>query len=178
MSWKTPITLLVLVGVLLAAAFYGWNALVNPEEALPKHRSQLVEAPACSKLERFRIGEKVKSRDIVVNVYNAGGIAGLAGETLDALVDNGFQGGIADNAPISVAARNVTVLTKSKRDPLARLVALQFKGDVTFAAGPKMAPGIDVVVGDEFVQVDTAAHRALVLRRPITTCSSIKRAAS
>ena len=31
MNWKTPITLLVLLGILLGAAFYGWQTIIAPD---------------------------------------------------------------------------------------------------------------------------------------------------
>ena len=32
MNWRTPITMVVLLGVLLGAAYYGWNTIVTPDD--------------------------------------------------------------------------------------------------------------------------------------------------
>ncbi len=177
MSWKTPITLLVLLGVLLGAGYYGWRTIISPATGdagstnQPHHHGT-----HCAKRQAFHKGQKFKSKDIIVNVYNAGAIPNLAGDTLAKLGAKGFKQGVADNAPSGVGAANVTILTSDRRLPQVQLVASQFKGRVTYTSGPALAAGIDVIVGDSFVGADPSARKYLTLHHAISTCKSQGRA--
>jgi hypothetical protein len=172
-GWKTPITLLVLLGVLLGAAFYGYRTVISPATGSDDNSGG--PTTKCVKRHVFHRGQVIMSKDILVNVYNAGSVAGLAGGTLDALHHQGFHRGVADNAPLGVRATNVTILTKHSRLPQVRLVASQFKGHVTIKAGKPLAPGIDVVVGDNFVGIDHHALKHLRLRHLVSTCTHLAR---
>jgi LytR cell envelope-related transcriptional attenuator len=176
-SWKTPITLLVLLGVLLGAAYYGWKTIISPatgddntSQQTPHHK------PTCVDKHVYHKGLKVKSKTITINVYNAGAISGLADQTLSALGGKGFRPGVADNAPSGVSATNVTILTSEKQAPQVQLVASQFKGRVAYATGPALAAGIDVVVGNDFVGTNPNAKKYLTLHQPLRTCTSPTRA--
>lgn len=170
MGWKTPITLLVLLGVLLGAAYYGYRTVISPATGSDNSSSPTTK---CVKQRVFHRGQVIMSKDVFVNVYNAGSIAGLAGATLHALHHNGFLPGAADNAPPGVTATNVTVVTKHSRLPQVKLVASQFKGHVVVRAGRPLAAGIDVVVGDSFVGVDHLAPRHLRLQHLVRTCTHL-----
>ena len=86
----------------------------------------------------------------------------------------GFQGGVADNAPASVATANVLIITDAKRSPEVVLVASQFKGPVKFATRPDLSPGIDVVVGDSFRGMKRGAHSKLKVTKDVTICTKVK----
>jgi hypothetical protein len=172
-SWRTPVTLLVLLIVLLGAAFYGWQTIISPatedDQTTTPHKK-----PKCDDVQQFTKGQLIRAHDIVVNVYNAGTRTGLATETLDDLSKRGFEAGAADNAPGTVSAANVTVLTAAKQpSPQEKLVAMQFKGDVKFTQGPTLDPGIDVIVGNDFDAVDKKADRSLRLKKDVSTCASV-----
>ncbi len=176
MSWRTPITLLVLLGVLLGAAFYGWHSVITPatEDDPP---AGAVE-PACDEVNKFQKGQRIRSRNIIVNIYNAGLIGGLASETLALLHSRGFRSGVSDNAPDDITTSNVTIYADSKRSPPVQLVASQFKGVVRVVAGEDLGPGIDVIVGDGFEGVNRKAKRSLRLHRDVSTCASLETAPS
>ncbi len=181
MNWKTPITLLVLTGILLGAAYYGWTSLSAPSEkpdtpsaTTASSAPPIAKEPKCTTVKKFGKGQSIAAEDVIVNVFNAGSIPGLASKTLDSLVDKGFERGAADNAPVDLAATNVTIVTEKRDSPVVRLVAMQFQGTVGFADGPDLAPGVDIVVGDNFLSVDSEARRVLRLKRPVTTCTSDK----
>ncbi len=174
MNWKTPITLVVLIGLLLGAAYYGWRNLSESDEGAGTTPTPSERTPKCVSVEKFRKGERIRSEDVIVNVFNAGTTTGLATATLDSLVDKGFRRGESDNAPADLAATNVTIVRGQSDDPTVRLVAMQFKGAVEFTDGPDVAPGVDVVVGDSFVSVDSKARRVLRLKRQVSTCTSVR----
>jgi hypothetical protein len=172
-SWKTPITLVVLLGVLLGAAYYGWRTIVSPATGSdaanekPHHKKH-----PCAHKHVYPKGQKVRSKQITVNVYNAGSISGLADSTLSSLSDKGFRAGVADNAPGGVGATNVTILAADRQVPQIQLLASQFKGKVVYATGPPLANGIDVVVGDGFSGMDPSAKKYLRLHHAVTTCTT------
>ncbi|MBA2699668.1 MAG: LytR C-terminal domain-containing protein [Nocardioidaceae bacterium] len=172
MNWKTPVTMLVLLGILLGAAYYGWSTIIAPDD----QKNNVVTQPSekkkdhrCTRVKRFKKGQAVKAQTIRVNVYNAGLISGLAAETLDALASKGFKPGIASNAPGNMSAGNVTILTAEPESPEVRLVRIQFRGPVQVKKG-ELAPGIDVLVGDGFRAVDPAVRTEITLRKNISAC--------
>lgn len=170
MGWRTPITLLVLLGVLLGAGYYGYRTVISPSTGRDKSSGPNT---TCTKQRVFHRGQKIMSHDILVNVYNAGSIANLASDTLAGLHDNGFLRGVAANAPSGISATNVSILTRHARVPQVRLVARQFKGHVVFRKARPLAAGIDVVVGDEFKGMKDHAVRSLRLSHVVRTCTHV-----
>jgi len=168
LNWKTPVTLLVLLGLLVGAVFYGWQTIISPDE--PAEGPTAGAPPMCERKATFKKGQRILAGDITVNVYNAGIVSGLAGNTLSALVGKGFQGGVSDNAPGAQSARNVTIMTDVPESPKVRLVRMQFQGPVRVVPG-ELAVGIDIIVGDEFRAVDPNATTVIQLRRNISSCA-------
>ena len=149
----TSITLLVLLGLLLAGAYLGWRSLSAPladgEDNEPRCR------------EGVQRGDRLVTEDVTVSVYNAGNRAGLAGRTQEELVARGFIAGDLGNAPEGLGqVRVVRVLAASRQDPAALLVARQF-GKNTFVqvSDDTLGAGVDVVVGDDYVGVVKAPSR-------------------
>jgi hypothetical protein len=178
-TWKTPVTLLILLVLLLGAALYGWQTIISPATDDKNQAAGSHDPPdKCDQTQQLHRGQVIRADDIVVNVYNAGSVANLAEETLDDLKRRGFQSGVFDNAPSRVSATNVTILTQGKVTPQVRLVAKQFKGDVKYAKGSPIDVGIDVIVGNEFKGIDAHAKKALRLKRDVSTCSDAETAAS
>lgn len=175
MGWKTPLTLLLLIGVLAGAAYYGWQTIISPATE-GDGTSTTSRSHGCTDVQRYKKGDKVMASQTLVNVYNAGGISGLAGETLAIMRNRGFRLGVSDNAPTGVSATNVTVLATDLRAPQVRLVANQFKGKVVYGKtkGRSVGTGISVVVGDRFVGINQKAKRVLVVRKPIRLCTKAK----
>ncbi len=172
MNWRTPITMVVLLGVLLGAAFYGWQTIISPGGDA-KVSAPTPTGPTCQKKTLIKKGQRIAARDVIVNVYNAGQRAGLAGETLDELVNKGFKRGVAANAPSSLAVGpNVTVILPGGQGaPQTRLVHNQFIGKVLYLKSAALTQGVDVVVGESFRGVDHAARTFVRVNHPVTTCS-------
>ena len=173
MTWKTPVTMLILLVLLLGAAFYGWQTIISPATEGDPTATGPKPTDKCEQVLQFHRGQLIRSDDIVVNVYNAGSIANLAEDTLNDLKQRGFKSGAFDNAPSRVSATNVTILTQGKLTPQVRLVAKQFKGEVKYARGAPIETGIDIIVGDEFRGIDANAKKSLRLKRDVSTCSAV-----
>jgi hypothetical protein len=165
----------VLLGVLLAAAFYGWQTVISPARENDK---QADAGPECEKVAEFRKGDVIRPDDIVVNVYNAGTEPGAAGDTLDQLVNRGFARGEADNAPADVRTRTVVVVTDDKKDPTVKLVSNQFKGKVRYVNVDMEAPGISIVIGNDFKGIDRSAKKTLKIKADISSCTESSASAS
>lgn len=163
----------ILVVILIGAAFYGWQSVTASTEdgggAGGKTPGTTATTPPCKEVTKIRKGERIDAADVIVNVYNAGSVPGQASGTLTALEAKGFQGGVADNAPTGATAANVTILARNRQDPDVQLVAQQFLGDVAFGKDD-LAPGVDVVVGDQFESVDAEAKTFFVEKTKVTEC--------
>lgn len=172
MTWKTPITLLVLLGFLLAGAYVGWQS-VTSSDTTTKTDTTTPTAPTCTTVS-LRPGQVLRAKNIVVNTYNASSRSGLAGETLDALVAKGFKKGVAENAPDRADVANVTIWTDDATSPSVRLVAKQFRGKVTITAGDALAPGVVILLGDNFTALRAEAPLRVKVRRDTQGCTSTK----
>jgi LytR cell envelope-related transcriptional attenuator len=178
-QWRTPITLAVLLVILLGAAYYGWQTVVDPQTdggAAPTTPTKTTKTtkPVCLQKRVYPKGKTFKAGSFKVNVYNAGGISGQASDVLSALHDKGFQEGVADNPPAKVTATNVSILTSTPNAPQARLVQEQFKGKVLLVPGPNLGIGVDIIIGTNFVGVDPSAPSELTLQEPTTVCTKFQ----
>jgi hypothetical protein len=161
----TTATMVVLLGLLVVGALVGWRALSAPADG----SGEADDTPRCA--EGVQRGERLASREVTVSVFNAGNRSGLAGQTLEGLVSRGFLAGEVGNAPGSLAGvRVVRILAPNREDPAARLVAAQF-GPNTFVqqSDEDLGPGVDVVVGDEYVGM-VKAPRSIKAQAPGSGC--------
>ena len=154
----TAVTLLVLLALVGVGGYYGYKELFAPvgDDAT-------AASPGGKGCEKgLRKGETVRTRDVTVSVLNAGSRSGLAGQVQGRLVKRGFIAGTADNAPDDQVVRFVRVLAPSRKDPAARLVAVQF-GPRTVIQRTRvdLGPGVDVIVGDRFKGLAPGAPRKL-----------------
>jgi len=142
----SAITIVVLIGILAAAAVTGWRSLTAP---LPADEPASVSSTCAEQLQQ---GDVVRSGDVTVSVYNAGTRSGLASQTQQQLVSRGFLAGDVGNAPGALGdVRRAVVLAPSADDPAARLVARQLGRDVEVRPSQEdLGPGVEVVVGDAF----------------------------
>ena len=172
MNWRTPITMVVLLGVLLGAAYYGWNTIVNPDDDNKADKSDDAKQTTCKHQTVIKKGQQIQSNQVTVNVYNAGNRSGLAGETLNLLVAKGFKRGVADNAPedITTWGNASVVLAGGAGEPTSRLVHNQFLGLVKYVDGPELARGVDVIVGDNFRGVKPDSQTFVRVNRKVETC--------
>jgi hypothetical protein len=164
--------MVVLLGVLLGAAYYGWNTIVNPDDDNKADKSDDAKQTTCKHQTVIKKGQQIQSNQVTVNVYNAGNRSGLAGETLNLLVAKGFKRGVADNAPedITTWGNASVVLAGGAGEPTSRLVHNQFLGLVKYVDGPELARGVDVIVGDNFRGVKPDSQTFVRVNRKVETC--------
>jgi hypothetical protein len=163
--------MLVLVGVLVLGAVWGWRSLFAE---LPENEVAAEEpAPTCT-TETVASGEKVRSRQVRVSVFNGGTRSGLAGQTLDKLVRRGFLPGDIGNAPSDSKVGRVQVRTTVENDPRARLVARQFgKKTKVRVTDENLGAGVDVIIGNNFKGL-VKAPRAIEVSKPLEVCVPVE----
>jgi hypothetical protein len=168
-TWKTPVTLLVLLGVLLGAAYYGWASIVS-DDSPDQKTSPTSQTCTTTKVTK---GQRLTAKNVLINVYNAGSVEGLASRTLTTLKARGFRAGVAANAPSGVVTGSVMILTQDRTAPETQLVARQFRGPIGYAKPHDVAAsGVSVVVGDNFAGFRKQTPRAIVVHRPTKACST------
>ncbi|MBB5787482.1 LytR C-terminal domain-containing protein [Jiangella mangrovi] len=140
---RTSVTLLVLVGVVIGAAWYSWDNVVSEDEPVatgtdnqPCALGAPTEAPAPA--------------DVQVNVYNATDRNGLASAVARQVRDRGFVVVDVDNDPLS---RDITGTAEVRSGPdaqvAAELVATLVAGAV-YVPDERTEATIDLVLGDAF----------------------------
>ena len=153
-------TLVVLALVLVLAAVWGWSAIRQP---FPKESSP----PPCRDRE-FAKGDVLKPRDVTVSVWNSGKRVGLAGLTMNLLVEDGFDRGAEGNTPGKRRVERVEIWTDEPQNPAVQLVASHL-GKVDIVKRSGRAPGVLVVVGDGFEDL-VPGKKSVTVRADATVC--------
>jgi hypothetical protein len=163
----TAVTMLFLCALLVAGAVYGWRSFLEdptPDEAAGDDVSE-----GCS-TQPVEAGQKIRSGQVRVSVYNSGQRAGLADRTRTSLESRGFKPGQVGNAPADVSVRRVQVWSTVENDPKAMLVARQFGKKVKVRVVEQdLGPGIDVIVGNKFKEL-VKAPRAMRIKQETSIC--------
>ena len=163
----TAVTLLVLVSILVLGVVLGVKTLFAP---LPgSDKATATPSPSCSP-KTVKKGQRIRSTQVQVSVFNGGTRSGLADETMRLLARRGFTQGDIGNAPTDAKVSRVRVLTTEKNDMAAALVARQF-GRTTrvIVTDTDLGPGIDVIVGNKFGKL-AKAKRVLVAQSSSSVC--------
>jgi hypothetical protein len=163
----TAVTLLVLVSILALGLVIGVKTLFAP---LPgSDKAKATPPPSCSP-KTVKKGQRIRSTQVQVSVFNGGTRSGLADETMRLLARRGFTQGDVGNAPTDANVGRVRVLTTEKNDMAAALVARQFGRTTRVIVTPTdLGPGIDVIVGNKFGKL-AKAKRVLVAKSSSSVC--------
>lgn len=160
---RSATTLAVLAGLLVVASLWGWSAVTEP---FP----EIEEPPPCSDAE-VSTGDTVVPEQVLVNVFNGSRRQGLAGATMNQLVERGFAAGRTGNADlVKGGGSTVQIWSDDPRNPAVRLVARQFPS-ARIVEGEATEDGIVVVMGDDFTRL-TRPVRSMRVRGEHTFCSA------
>ncbi|MCP2290082.1 LCP family protein [Nocardia amikacinitolerans] len=139
-----------------------------------------VEPKAVKSYVASLVGEKAEESDppavdpatVTVNVLNASGIGGLAGQVSQALTGKGFQAGRVGN----YSGGSVTgsrVLAADSADPKAKAVA-EALGKLTVVADPTMSPdSVSVVLASDYSGPGSAASSTFDFSGTSTTATPV-----
>ena len=165
----TAVTLVVLLVILVIAGVVGFNALFAPLPEAGAPTPAASPSPSCT--EKPTKG-RLRTKDVTVNVFNAGTRAGLAGSTYDALRSRGFKGGQIGNAP-SAKVRRAQVWIVEGEEDAGRLVARQLGKKAkphVVSADEDLGDGVDLVVGNGFRKL-ARAPRSVKVTQPTDSCA-------
>ncbi len=134
---RTPLTLLVLLGVLCYGAWWGWTNVIREVPAAPP--------PPCvnTKVPKGQL----KSSQVVVSVYNGGDKRGLAGDVGRALRERGFK--IQRTTNTGEKIQRTTIVGANAKNPEVLLVKRFFK-DAVVRADRRVDGSVDVLVGNRY----------------------------
>ena len=159
---KTLVTLLVLAGLLVLAALWGFSAATKPFPGKS-------DPPVC--VDRaVSEGDKVFSTDVTVSVENAGDRNGLASFTLDLFKERGFGEGETGNAPKGADVAYAEVWTTDPKSPAVQLVESWLGPRSQVVDHKEDTPGVLVVVGDGFDRL-VKGSKKVVASGSATICS-------
>ncbi len=165
----TAVTLVVLLVILTIAGVVGFNALFAPLPGAGEQTPAAAPSPSCTEQPAK---SRLRTKDVTVNVFNAGTRAGLAGSTYDALRNRGFKGGQIGNAP-SAKVRRAQVWIVEGEEDAGRLVARQLAKKAKphlVSADEDLGDGVDLVVGNGFRKL-VRAPRSVKVTQPTDSCA-------
>lgn len=148
---RTPVTLLVLLGVLCYGAWWGYTNVLRPVPATPV-------APCVP--QQVQSGE-LRSSQVVVNVFNGGTKKGLAGDVGRDLRARGFKVGKTSNTGQKI--EKTVVVGSGVKNPEVLLVQRFFKKS-SVMADKRPDHSVDVLVGNDYGGFDKAASPTLAVK--------------
>lgn len=147
-SARSAGTLVVLALVFVLSVAWAWSQVTEP---FP----EATDDPDCYDVV-IGTGEDVTPADVLVSVLNGSDRDGLAGETLDRLGRFGFgKGDLGDAPKIKDSAQ---IWTDEPDGAVARLLASYLGDGVKIVDQASSAPGVTVVVGEEFPGVSKGSR--------------------
>jgi len=166
LEWMLPrarslATLAALALLLLLGVSWGWKQVSRP---FP----QKAETPICldSVLDD---GDTLRPAGMTVNVLNASGRNGLAGTTLDDLSEHGFGEGSTGDAPSGTRVSGAQIWSNDPESAAVRLLRSHLGGQVAVVDAIAAAPGLTVVLGEDFPGVRKGKNQVNV-RATTTVC--------
>lgn len=151
---------------LLVMTIWGFRAATAPFEDTTSAPTSAVCSPSAPAEPTF-----VLRGDVRVSVYNAGKRSGRAQEVLTQLEGAGFRAGAVGNAAPGDQIKIAEVRTNKADDPAAQLVAFALGKKIPITVTDELrGPGINVVIGDKFKQLNPGAPRKIQVTDPVPVC--------
>ena len=157
---RSAATLVGLALMLLAGTAWGWAQLSKPFPGK-------AEPPTCVDAS-YSDGDKIYPQNVTVSVLNASDREGLAGRTMQLLVEDGFGEGDAANAPKGTDVALAEIWSADPTNPAVKLIRSRF-GQIEVQDREYEAAGIVVVVGDQFQELREGRDSVRV-REDIVVC--------
>jgi hypothetical protein len=134
---RTPVTLLILFGVLLYGAWWGYKNVVTPAPALPPEPCVNQSVP----------NGELKSSQVVVKVYNGGDRRGLAADVGRSLRNKGFR--VTQTTNTVERIQRTVIVGADKNNPEVKFVKTFFK-DAVVRSDQRVDRTVDVLVGNKY----------------------------
>ena len=171
MNWKTPVTMIVLVLVLVGGALVGWRYATQEVPSLSDAAGESQQD-----CRTYDSGQALETSAVTVNVFNTAGISGLAGETMRKLIQRGFIGGVAENSERQVPARRVLLTATDPKSAQVRLVRRHLKGNVVVrsADDPDVGTGVNLFISERFRGLKADAPRQVRVKGSTEVCFEVE----
>lgn len=143
---RTPITLLLLLGVLCYAAWWGYTNVLQP----------IPPTPAQPCVDQSLSKGQLKSSQVTVKVFNGGNKRGLAGDVGRELRDRGFNVIRTTNTAEKIS--KTVIVGADPKNPEVLLVKGFFKGAVV-KGDKRVDHTVDVLVGNKYGGFNKGAKR-------------------
>jgi LytR cell envelope-related transcriptional attenuator len=134
---RTPVTLLILFGVLLYGAWWGYNNIIKPIPALPPE--------PC--VDQTVAKGQLKSSQVVVRVYNGGDRKGLAADVGRSLRSKGFRVTLTTNTVEKI--QKTVIVGADANYPEVKFVKTFFK-EAVVRPDKRVDRSVDVLVGNKY----------------------------
>ena len=171
LNFRTPLTLVALIAVLVFGLLVGWRLMTEPVPSL--RESTASSEPSC-KVQELKAGSTLRTSQVTINVLNSGTTPNWAGDTMRALTKRGFEGGLTGNAPQGVRADSVVILDPDPKSDQVRLVAKQFAKRPKVEKSTEDDPAaVDIIVGNHFRvsrDLDRDARKSMKVRGTTDVC--------
>jgi len=147
-AFKTPIMLVVLVGLLVAGLWWGYHLVVTGQR--PVQPSPCVTVPLA----------ELHPQNVVVRVYNGGSERGLAGTVAKTLKQAGFI--IATTGNTEEPIHDTVIVGVAADSPEVQFVASWFE-KTTIRGDGRADHTVDVLVGDSGAPMNPQPPASLVI---------------
>ena len=134
---RTPVTLLLLLGVLMWGAYWGYNNILAPVPKIPP--------PPC--VEQTLAKGELKASQVIIKVYNGGDRRGLAGDVGRSLRNKGFKVTLTTNTVEKIS--KTVIVGANAKNPEVLFVKSFFK-DAVVRADKRNDGSVDVLVGNKY----------------------------
>ncbi|GAA1603018.1 hypothetical protein GCM10009789_66310 [Kribbella sancticallisti] len=158
--WRTPITMVVLLSLLIGGAWWGWNSL-----------TQSSAEPNC--VEQKLANNRLVPKQVVVNVYNGGAKAGTAASVAELLKKRGFNIGKIANEPKGDKYEGVAIRGAAADGPELALVAGQVVQKPQLTADARPDHTVDLVVGHGFTALRDKGVPSIAVKPDSVHCLPI-----
>jgi hypothetical protein len=155
--WRTPITMVVLLVILIGGVWWGWNSLTN---------SSAEQNCVDQKLPNNRLVPK----QVVVNVYNGGARAGTAQKVADELRKRGFNVRKVANEPRGDKTDVVAVRGTAADSPELQLILGQLNQAPEKVGDKRADHTVDLVVGVKYSGLKTKGVPSIAVPADSTVC--------
>lgn len=148
---RTPLTLLVLLGVLCYGAWWGYTNVLSP-----------VPPPLPTPCVPQTVNKgQLRSSQVTVSVYNGGSKKGLAGDVGRSLRERGFKIGRTANTGQKI--QKTVIVGAGAKNPEVLLVKGFFKDSVV-KADKRADHSVDVLVGDGYAGFNKDAKTTFAVK--------------
>jgi hypothetical protein len=146
---RTAVTLVLLTGLVVWAAWYAWRIVTEPA-ATGEEEEPVVQTPVCAVAVPT---EAPPPEEISINVYNGTTRNGLASQVAREMREQGYVILDVANDPLNRSVTGVAEVRAANPDHLAVLLIMsQFPG-AGFVPDERSDEVIDVVLGEQFTAI-------------------------